>query len=147
MRRRVDTVWLAGGGRWHAGRLPPPWERPCTFVAGCPAVAPAGVTLCFISVSSRLLQVILSLTLNLVLLGGSVVWWSGGSGAASVMLRASVQRVAFSPSLSFAYEACERPQLDETKLDEWGCKVFNKACFDQVSCCPASICRCLPAPT
>ena len=83
---------------------------------------------------------VLSLLLNLILLSCTVLWWtggfigatlpggfqlgSGGSGGASVRLRPAGLG-------AFAYKACQRPQLDEAKLDEWGCKVFHRACFDQ----------------
>ncbi|PSC70577.1 hypothetical protein C2E20_6087 [Micractinium conductrix] len=75
--------------------------------------------------------VVLSLLLNILLLGGSVLWWSGG-GTAGVLQGTSV-RVAGARTLPRAagFAACERAQIDEQKMAEWGCKVFNKVCFDQ----------------
>lgn len=85
------------------------------------------------------MQVVLSLLLNILLLGASVTWWSGGltlsaSGSAGagrgsgILLRGSASG-ARGPA---AWEACERAQLDVQKLDDWGCKVFDRVCFDQV---------------
>jgi hypothetical protein len=87
-------------------------------------------------------QVVISLLLNMLLLGGSVVWWSaGGSGPAGVLLRASSsgsssgqapRNPSSAPEAAALYGSCERAQLNESLLQDWGCKVFEKACFDQV---------------
>ncbi|KAL4419311.1 hypothetical protein ABPG77_005999 [Micractinium sp. CCAP 211/92] len=81
--------------------------------------------------------VVLSLLLNLLLLGASATWWSGsftlsanGSSSGSrsdiaLRRRAPVARGAD------AWEACERAQLDVQKLADWGCTVFDRVCFDQ----------------
>lgn len=83
------------------------------------------------------LQVVLSLLLNILLLGGSMMWWSGGFGGSSpaaVLLGAigGGSRVAALAASAPGFAACERPQLDNKVLEEWGCKVFHKACLDQV---------------
>jgi len=86
------------------------------------------------------MQVVLSLLLNLLLGGASVIWWSGAaSGRSSVVFRSGSQRISSREAPGFT--ACERAELDPTKLEEWGCKVFNKVCFDQVRCTLAVICR------
>ncbi|KAI7844869.1 hypothetical protein COHA_001522 [Chlorella ohadii] len=61
--------------------------------------------------------------------------WSGPDG---MLLRRSESQAAHSrhsggrPDLSApSWQACERPQLDVPKLEEWGCRVFHQACFDQ----------------
>lgn len=87
------------------------------------------------------MQVVLSLLLNLLLGGASVIWWSGAaSGRAAVVFRSGSQRVSTVRDAP-GFIACERAELDPTKLEEWGCKMFYKVCFDQVRCTSAAICR------
>ncbi|EFN50995.1 expressed protein [Chlorella variabilis] len=73
--------------------------------------------------------VMLSLLLNMLLLGGSMVWWSGGG----LLLGSPQQQGGGGGQVRGAagFERCERGELDEAKLNEWGCKMFHKACFDQ----------------
>jgi hypothetical protein len=76
-------------------------------------------------------QLLLSLLLNIMLLGGSMLAWSGGG----LLLGGPQQRLLGGSGGSGApvgWDACERPVLDDAKLSEWGCRVFQKACFDQV---------------
>ena len=56
-----------------------------------------------------------------LLRGNSSSCGSGGGAAAGRPLPA-VER----------WEPCERAQLNETILQQWGCRVFHKTCFDQV---------------
>lgn len=83
-------------------------------------------------------QVVLSLLLNLLLLGASATWWSG-SFTLSANGRRSGSRSDIAPRRrapvargADAWEACERAQLDVQKLADWGCTVFDRVCFDQV---------------
>lgn len=78
----------------------------------------------------------LSLLFNVLLLGGSMLVWSGGG----LMLGLSQQPrggglLHGEPA---GFQACQRAELNETLLEEWGCTVFEKACFDQARpCCGA----------
>ena len=72
-------------------------------------------------------QVVLSLVVNALLAGTLMVTWSGPDG---ILLRRSEPQAAHSrhsggrPDLSApSWQACERPQLDVPKLEEWGCRV------------------------
>ena len=89
-------------------------------------------------------QVMLSLLLNMLLLGGSMVWWSGGG----LLLGSPQQQGGGGGQVRGAagFERCERGELDEAKLNEWGCKMFHKACFDQVWPAAAATALQRPAP-
>jgi hypothetical protein len=77
-------------------------------------------------------QVVLSLLLNTLLLGGSVLWWSG-VGTSGMLHGVAVRGGGARPLPKAAgFVACERAEIDEQKMREWGCTVFNKVCFDQV---------------
>lgn len=72
-------------------------------------------------------QVMLSLLLNMLLLGGSILYLSMAGGGAALLLNGSSQRQHRRSPSAAGFAACERPELDTEKLEEWGCKVFNKA--------------------
>ncbi len=71
----------------------------------------------------------LSLLLNILLLGGSMVWWSGG-GLKLGMPQQIGGGSGGQTAGAAGFEHCERAELDEKKLNEWGCVLFHKACFD-----------------
>ncbi|KAL4853718.1 hypothetical protein ACK3TF_005327 [Chlorella vulgaris] len=73
-------------------------------------------------------EVVLSLLFNVLLLGGSVFLWSGGG----LVLSSSQQYLSSGGGRGGAgFDICERAVLNVSKLEKWGCKVFDKACFDQ----------------
>ena len=99
------------------GGLPPPpplrrrrrhCKQPC---AACLLVQALALLLTFLAVSC------MAACLCWVGSGGS-----GSGGAAWGRPWPAVER----------WEPCERAQLNETILQEWGCRVFHKTCFDQV---------------
>jgi hypothetical protein len=83
-------------------------------------------------------QVVLSLLLNVLLMGGSMFLWSGGGLLLGAPQAPSAHgRLAGAPG----FQACERAGLNETLLDEWGCKLFERVCFDQVRV-SSRVCAC-----
>jgi len=62
-----------------------------------------------------------------------MVWHSSCVGSAGIPISGSIRYNNKTASVAFAsLAACQRPELDEAKLEDWSCKVFRKVCFDQV---------------
>ena len=74
-------------------------------------------------------QTLLLVLASLVLIAMACERWMTGSSSSSSSATLRGERPL---PLVERWEPCERAQLNETVLQDWGCRVFHKTCFDQV---------------